>query len=123
VPLLTREALLAPESLPVEAVAVPEWGGTVHVRVLTGAERDAFEAANTRIVGRGRDRKIEANLANYRARLAVLVCCDEHGQRIFQDDDAPLLGRKSAAGLDRIVEAAHRLNGMREDSMEQAEGN
>ena len=42
---LNREAILAAEDLPRELVEVPEWGGAVYVRALTGAERDQFEAS------------------------------------------------------------------------------
>ena len=46
---LTRDAILQATDLTFEDVAVPEWGGVVRVRGLTGTERDAFEAS---VVGR-----------------------------------------------------------------------
>lgn len=121
--LLSRESILASEDLPRELLSVPEWGGDVWVRTLTGAERDAFEASNVRVTGKGRNVKREPNVANFRARLAVLVCCDEQGKRLFADADAAALGRKSSAALDRIADVALRLNGMTEEAAEEAEGN
>lgn len=121
--LLNRDSILASDDLPRELVAVPEWGGDVYVRTLTGTERDAFEAASLRVTGTGKKRKTEANTVNFRSRLAVLVCSDEQGQRIFKDEDAGVLGRKSAAALDRIADVALRLNHMTEDAVEDAEGN
>jgi hypothetical protein len=44
-------------------VSVPEWGGEVVVRALTGAERDAFEQST--IEQRGKS--VKTNLANIRA--------------------------------------------------------
>jgi len=41
--LLTRDAILEAQDLQHEEVYIPEWGGSVRVRTLTGAERDAFE--------------------------------------------------------------------------------
>ena len=41
---LTRDQILAVSDIQTEEVHVPEWGGTVLVRGLTGAERDEFEA-------------------------------------------------------------------------------
>ena len=43
-PILNKAAILAAEDLKTETVAVPEWGGEVRVRTLTGTERDAFES-------------------------------------------------------------------------------
>lgn len=121
--MLDRKSILDARDAKLEKVEVPEWGGSVFVRVLSGTERDAFEASNVRISGKGKDRRIDPVLGNYRARLAVLAVCDEKGERIFSDEDAGAVGKKNAAALDRIVEAAHRINGMGEDSVEVAEKN
>ena len=42
---LTRDEILGADDLKTESVKVPEWGGTVLVRELTGAERDEWEAS------------------------------------------------------------------------------
>lgn len=118
--ILDRAAILSVTALPVEPVEVPEWGGTVHVRTLTGIERDAFEASTVRV---RKDGKTEPNMTNLRGRLVALVLCDASGKRLFSDDDAPELGRRSAAALERILKVARRLNGMDETSLEDARGN
>jgi len=104
----------------IEPVDVPEWGGTVHVRTLTAAERDAFDASTVKV---GRNGKGEPCLDNLRGRLGVLVICTPEGDRIFEDADAGELGRKNAAALDRVLEVARRMNGMATDSVEDARGN
>ena len=43
--MLTREQILGSDDLKRQTVAVPEWGGDVFVRMLTGGERDAFEVS------------------------------------------------------------------------------
>ena len=43
--MLTREQILQSDDLPCETVPVPEWGGEVQVRTMTGTDRDAFEAS------------------------------------------------------------------------------
>lgn len=106
--LLTRDAILQAKDLPTEDVEVPEWGGTVRVRALTGAERDAFEQSI--IEQRGKSTKM--NLQNMRAKLVALTVVDEEGNRIFSDEDAKLLGQKSASALNRIFEVAQRLSGL-----------
>lgn len=47
---LTREAILSADDLPAETVDVPEWGGKVRIRTMTGSERDAFESS---LIGTG----------------------------------------------------------------------
>ena len=42
---LSRDAILQREDIKTEDVEVPEWGGTVRVRGMTGVQRDAFEAS------------------------------------------------------------------------------
>jgi hypothetical protein len=115
---LTREAILAATDLPKELIDVPEWGGSVWVRGLTGAERDRFE--NSVIEQKGRDRSL--NLRNVRAKLCALCMVDEEGKRLFADSDIQALGQKSAAALSRVFDAAQRLSGLtREDVKELAE--
>lgn len=114
VTLLTRDAILHAEDLPRELVEVPEWGGSVYVRALTGAERDAFEAS----VVEQRGKSAKMNLRNIRAKLVALTVVGEDGKRLFSDADANLLGEKSAAALDRVFTVAQRLSGLRDEDVE-----
>lgn len=114
-----RDEILAADDLPREPLVVKEWGKTVWVRTLSGTERDAFEASNVRQKGKA----TEFHRANLRARLAVLVVCDADGKRLFSDEDATALGRKSGAALDRIFDLANRLNRLSEQTQEDAEKN
>ena len=109
-----RESILTADDLTKVTVEVPEWGVTVTVRVMTGEERDNWEA---QLYAR-RTADKAANLLNLRARLACVVCIDGEGKRIFSDADADLLGKKSARALDRVFEAASRVNGLREQDVE-----
>ncbi len=113
--LLTRDQILAAEDLKRETIDVPEWGGDVIVRSLTGAERDAFEDSVVRQRGKTR----ELNLRNARARLVSLSLIDESGTRLFSDGDVEALGRKSAAALDRVFAAAQRLSGLTENDIDE----
>ncbi len=113
--LLGRDEILRADDLVVEEVEVPEWGGSVRVRALTGAERDRYEAsiAGDRSKGKG------LRLENARARMVALCVVDAAGKTIFEPGDVPLLGRKSAAALDRVFDAALRLAGMRDEDVEE----
>jgi hypothetical protein len=113
--LLTREAILNAPDLQVEDVDVPEWGGKVRVRGLTGAERDAFEQSI--MEQRGRDMSL--NLRNIRAKLVALSVVDEQNNRVFSDADVKALGQKSAVALQRVFEVAQRLSGLRNEDVEE----
>jgi hypothetical protein len=113
--LLTRDQIRAATDVTFEEVSVPEWGGSVRVKALSGAERDAYEASLTQQKGK----KVRMNMQNVRARLARLACVDEAGQPIFQPSDEHWLGQKSAAALDRVFDVAMRLAGMRAEDIEE----
>jgi hypothetical protein len=106
--LLNKDQILAADDLPYEDVEIPEWGGTVRIRTMTGAERDAWEAGITVVKGG----KSIVDPTNFRAKLVVITVVDDEGNRIFSDGDAPALGRKNGAALDRAYSVSRRLNGI-----------
>lgn len=114
--MLTAAAILAAKDLTPEVVAVPEWGGEVAVRGLRSAERDAYETT----MFKTEDGRRVLNTENARARLVVLCCVDQNGNRIFTDDDAQALGLRSAAALDRVYTVAARLSGLAAGKAEDA---
>ncbi len=105
--ILSKDAILAADDLPRETVHVPEWGGDVYVRTMSGTDRDAFE---TSLIAREGER--DGRMENVRARLVALTLCDESGVRLFEDREIAALGRKSARALDRVFAVAQRLNGI-----------
>ena len=109
---LGRDAILSADDMGHVPVNVPEWGGSVHVRMLTARQRDAFELW---VSGDTKE--------NIRARLAVLCVCDADGKLLFSDDDADALGEKSGSAMDRIFDAAADLNKFSKKDTEELEGN
>ncbi|TXH06679.1 MAG: hypothetical protein E6R09_01095 [Rhodocyclaceae bacterium] len=107
--ILSKEAILAADDLPREQVTVPEWGGDVLVRTMTGTDRDAFEAG---LIGK------DGRMENVRARLVSLTLCDHSGALLFSDSEVSALGKKSARALDRVFNVAQRLNGIGADQVE-----
>lgn len=111
---LDRSAILAAADRKTAPLEVPEWGGTVYLRTLTGLERDALEAEITKNGGKvGK---------NFRARFCALVLADESGKRLFEDKDADALAEKSGAVLGRICEAAFKHNGIGPEEVQGALG-
>lgn len=111
---LSREAILEAQDLQGELVEVPEWGGPVYVRCMTGTERDAFESEAYTLKGKN----VEINRENFRARLLVRVLVDDLGARLFSDKDVAKLGGKSAKSLDRLFSVAMRINGLSREDVE-----
>lgn len=113
--MLTKEQILQANDLKREVVFVPEWGGEVTVRTLTGEEKDAYEMAM--YAGGKKD------LSNIRAGLLARAIVGDDGKRLFTDAEVQALGRKSASALDRVYSAAARLSGISKDDEKEFEKN
>lgn len=117
--ILSKSDIIAAQDLQTQDVQVPEWGGSVRVRSLTGTERDAFETCLVKLV----DGKRVPDMDNLRAKLLAATLVDQNGTPLFSVGDVrdlSDLGSKSAAALDRIFGVSQRLNGMAADSVEAA---
>lgn len=104
---LDRKSILAADDVRKEKVAVPEWGGDVFLRVLTGTDRDRFEQSYA-------DQKMKA----FRIRFLLLALCDEAGERLFGDDEADILGKKSSVVINRLFEAGWKLNAFTQEAVD-----
>ena len=112
---LDRETILAADDLRREEVEVPEWGGSVYVRMLTATEKTVFSG------GLPDDDDVPDDLL---AQLAALTLCDDAGERLFDSDgDVAALGKKGFEPLERICEVAQRLNGVTAKAVETAAKN
>ena len=114
--ILSKSEILECQDMRIKVVEVPEWGGSVRLRSLTGAERDTFEATLVKEV----DGKRVPDMENLRAKLLAATIVDEDDRQIFNVYDLAALGRKSAVALDRVFAVAQRLNGMSADAVEDA---
>lgn len=117
--LLSKSDIFGADDRRYENVPVPEWNGTVRLRSLTGEERDRYEASMMKRVG---NKQVE-DLRNARARLVVLAAVNEDGTPLFDANDAAALGRRNAAALDRLFEAACKLSGISNEDVKELEGN
>jgi len=110
--MLSRQQILEAEDRPTVTVEVPEWGGSVCIRSMSGAERDSFEK-----------QFMDEKASNIRAQFLVKCLVDDDGNRIFSDKEAAALGNKSGAVLTRLFEEASRLNHLSADDVEELAGN
>jgi len=113
--ILSKQDILTANDIETKEVDVPEWGGTVFVRGLTGHERDKFESSIvTRI---GKETKVE--MENIRAKLVSLCVVDEEGKKLFNETDVGMLTKKSGAALDRVFSVAQKLSGIGEEDFKE----
>lgn len=122
---LTRDMVLRADRFEMVEVDVTEWGPigedgkpqktTVFVRELSAKEKDKFEAGLVSLKGN----KSKTNLDDIRARMAVLVCCNENREPIFSPEDVAWLTKKGVRPLSRIYNAAKELNDLSEEDEEE----
>lgn len=105
---LSKAAILAADDTKLSGpIAVPEWGGDVRCKTLTGTERDAFEEAYSQ-------NKMKA----FRCRFLVLTLCDDKGCRLFEDADIDALGKKSSVVINRLFEESWKHNAFTTEAVE-----
>ena len=112
---LSKEDILKAEDLGTEEVDVPEWGGSVLVRGMTGRERDAFEVS---LMQTRPDGKRVMDPRNVRAKVVARCVVDDDGKLLFSDADVAALGDKSGAAVDRVYAVAARLSGISDEDQE-----
>lgn len=111
---LGREQILAAEDRDTIQIEVPEWGGSVLIRKISGKQRGRIEGLKSAGT---------LDFADFRGMMCACSICDEDGFQIFTNDDVDALGEKSADALDRVFDAALRLNGMAAGAVEEAKKN
>jgi hypothetical protein len=106
---LTREQILQTD-LPFETIYIPEWGGDVRIKTMTGQERAAFEDS----VVIDRDGKAEVDKKLFFAHLLAFTMVDDEGALLFESTEQvkEQLLTKSGAVLMRIGNRSARLNGL-----------
>ncbi len=85
---LTKDQIKAAKDTKTEEVEVPEWGGSVIIKTMTGKARDALEMSMVKPNG-------QQDRSNIRARFVVASAVDDKGNALFEDADIEWLGQKS----------------------------
>lgn len=104
-----RAKITASDDLPREPVDVPWLDEKIYVRGLSGDEKDEWYARNMP----DGDFRWRSGLT---ASLLVKTLVTEDGERIFDDNETDVLGRKSAAVLSELMAVAMRLSGLNEET-------
>lgn len=105
---LSKAAILAAKDTKVSApIPVPEWGGDVYCKTLSGTERDAFEESYS-----------ENKMKAFRCRFLVLTLSDDKGERLFDDSETTDLGKKSSVVINRLFDVAWKHNAFTTEAVE-----
>lgn len=110
---LTRQQILDADDRQTIMLDVPEWGGFVKLRTIDGTERGRLEYDVQGPTG-----KSATSFAALKARVVALTVVDDDGAQLFTPADIPLLNAKSGAAIDRVFEAACKLNRLRPSDIE-----
>lgn len=108
---LTKEQILAADDMGLLELQVPEWGGSVFIRVMTVGERDSYE--NEWMVNKHK------GVDNFRSKFLQRVICDESGNLLFAVNEVEKLAKKSARVITRVWEAAMKHNALSDDDVEE----
>lgn len=104
---LTAEEILGADDLKPREVEVPEWGGSVLMRPMTGEEAIS-------LVGEG------VNRGQVAFRVVSMTLVREDGSRLFTDEQLEALKLRSAAALLRLQKKAMELNQLTDEGAAQA---
>lgn len=115
--MLTKEQIKSCVDAGPLKVEIPEWGGDIYVKRLSGIERDRLE----RELAKHQDS--EDDNISARAFYAVHFVCDEQGNSMFESADMEWLQHKFGFALDRIVIAARKHNGLTAEAVDELEKN
>lgn len=96
-------------------IHVPDLGGDIYVRGMSGTERDRLEE---RFRVRNGRRAGQVDLRNFRAMMTCRVVVDAHGNRLLNDGDADVIGNLPSGALDQIIAKCNELSGMTEEEAE-----
>ena len=95
------EEILSKDDFTFEEMEVPEWGGTIRVRSLSGDER-------TKITQMAQQRKDGDGMFE---QVIIFAVVDENGKHVFRADHLKALKEKSASVSQRIGQKVLELSG------------
>jgi hypothetical protein len=96
-------------------VDVPEWGGSILLRCMTGSCRNEYEYWASQ--------QVKEDVPDYRGireRLIIYCAVDGNGKQLFDESDLAELGAKNSEVIDRIHAKCQQICGMSEESIEEA---
>ena len=112
----SANAILTRDDFHYEEIEVPEWGGSLRLKSLSGGER-------SKIIKLSQQQKDTAD--GVFEQCIILSAVDGEGRRIFEDDEATrkVLQSKDAGVTRRIGQKVLEISGLSREAQEKAEKN
>ncbi len=117
---LSADDIIAAQDIVIERVEVPEWGGHIYVRAMTAAARERYIESVRKTEGKGRNAVEKIQLEDSSAKLVQNTACNKLGSLLFTSAHIKKLAAKSSKAMQRVVDAASRLNGLDDDAEQEA---
>lgn len=109
-----RDQIIAADDIELELVEIPEWGVTILVKSMTGAERGQMLKAVTTKDG-------QVDISKAISDVLIFTAHDpETEERIFTLADRDLLNEKSGAAIQKAAEVGMRLSGLMPTSIDES---
>ena len=113
---ISKEQILNVKDYDVREVDVPEWGGMIRLKSMSGKERDAFES---KCLTRNKGGKI-FNVDGLKALLITCVVMNpDNDELMFTSDDIENLNKKSAKVINQLFEVASEMNGLGKEAVDE----
>jgi len=117
--MLTKEEILKVSDLQTREINIPEWGGSIVMKTMTGEERDTWE---NRIPIRSSDKKVD--IKEMKVRLLILCIRDPKDMTfMFTEKDVVSLNSKNSSVIDRLWQVASEMNGIGGKELEEIRKN
>ena len=108
-----RDKIIAADDIQTELVEIPEWGVTILVKSMTGAERGQMLKG---VTANG-----QIDISKTISDVLIFTAHDpETEERIFTLADRDLLNEKSGSAIQRAAEVGMRLSGLMPESIDEA---
>jgi hypothetical protein len=108
--MLSKNSILAVDDRGLKTVSIPEWGGDAYIRVLSGTERDKYEAMFN-----------EKDTSLFKVKFVASSLCDDKGVRLFEtDEDIKALAEKSSRVLNRLFDQCWEHSCLSPEAVEEA---
>lgn len=120
--LLSKNQIVAANDRPHEDVEVPEWGGNVRLRVLSGSQREAIECK----LHQCRSDNTATAVAAWRGLKNFTLSCamvDEAGSQLFSEREVAVFGDKNGSVIERLYEFVLRQNAFTKAEADELRGN
>tara|TARA_Y100001973_G_scaffold103364_1_gene170460 strand:+ start:567 stop:920 length:354 start_codon:yes stop_codon:yes gene_type:complete len=115
---LTKDQILQAIDAKTIEFDIPEWGGSILLRGMTGKARNEYE-----FWASSQNKHDVADFRGIRERLIISCAVDESGNPLFTIDEIDQLAAKNSEIIDRIHAKCQEICGMSPESVEEAEKN